>query len=50
MQSKIDYIFGIRATVEAINAGKEIEKVLISKGFDPIWKDWEGVMYDTIHI
>ncbi len=27
----------------------EIEKVLISKGFDPIWKDWEGVMYDTLH-
>lgn len=34
MQSKIDYIFGIRATVEAINAGKEIEKVLIKKGLE----------------
>jgi len=29
---------------------KEVEKALINKGFDPIWKDWEGVMYDTIHI
>ncbi len=32
MQSKIENIFGIRATIEAINAGKEIEKVLIKKG------------------
>ena len=32
MQSKIDFIFGIRATVEAIKSGKEIEKVLIKKG------------------
>ncbi len=34
MQSKIEFIFGIRATVEAINAGKEIEKVLIKKGLE----------------
>ena len=32
MTSNIDFIFGIRAIIEAIKAGKEIEKVLIKRG------------------
>ena len=29
---KTDYIFGMRTIIEAINSGKEIEKILIKKG------------------
>lgn len=32
MMHKSDYIFGIRAVIEAIDAGKEIDKVLVRKG------------------
>lgn len=31
---KSDYIYGIRAVIEAINAGKEIDKILIKKDLD----------------
>lgn len=34
MKANIDFIFGIRAVIEAIVSGKEIEKVLIKKGLD----------------
>lgn len=27
-----DFVFGIHSTIEAINAGKEIDRILISKG------------------
>ncbi len=33
-QNNDDIIFGIRTIIEAINSGKEIEKVLIKKGLD----------------
>lgn len=29
---KSDYVFGIRATIEAINSGKDIDKILVKKG------------------
>jgi 23S rRNA (guanosine2251-2'-O)-methyltransferase len=34
LKANIDFIFGIRAVIEAIVSGKEIEKVLIKKGLD----------------
>lgn len=34
MKASIDFIFGIRAVIEAIVSGKEIEKVLIKKGLE----------------
>ena len=43
---KTDFIFGIHTVIEAINSGKEIEKVLIKKGL-------QGELYykllDLIH-
>ena len=32
MKKKSDYIFGLHATIEAVNSGKEIEKIFIKKG------------------
>jgi len=32
MENKTDFIFGIRSVIEAIRSGKEIDKILISKG------------------
>ncbi len=32
MEKKTDYIFGSRPIIEAIESGKEIEKILIQKG------------------
>ena len=29
-----DYVYGIRATIEAIKAGKEINKILVQKGLN----------------
>lgn len=29
---------------------EEVVAELKQRGFDPVWKDWEGVMYDTIHV
>ncbi len=32
MSKKTNYIFGVRAVIEAINAGKDLEKVMIQRG------------------
>ncbi len=32
MSKKTNYIFGVRAVIEAINAGKDLEKVIIQRG------------------
>ncbi len=34
MSKKTNYIFGIRAVIEAINAGKDLEKVFIQRGIN----------------
>jgi len=34
MKENIDFIFGLRAVIEAIRAGKEINKIMIQKGMD----------------
>lgn len=37
---KNDYIFGIRAVMEAIEAGKEIDKILVKKDLQgPLWQE-----------
>ncbi|MCW3807691.1 23S rRNA (guanosine(2251)-2'-O)-methyltransferase RlmB [Plebeiibacterium marinum] len=41
MAGKSDFLFGIRSVIEAINSGKEIEKVLVKKGL-------RGELYDEL--
>lgn len=35
---KNEMIFGIRAVIEAVEAGKEIDKILVKKTFKAIWR------------
>jgi len=41
MAGKSDFLFGIRSVIEAINSGKEIEKVLVKKGL-------QGELYEEL--
>ncbi|TLX76599.1 23S rRNA (guanosine(2251)-2'-O)-methyltransferase RlmB [Labilibacter sediminis] len=41
MAGKSDFLFGIRAVIEAIRSGKEIEKVLVKKGL-------QGELYEEL--
>jgi 23S rRNA (guanosine2251-2'-O)-methyltransferase len=41
MAGKSDFLFGIRSVIEAIHAGKEIEKVLVKKGL-------QGELYEEL--
>ena len=43
---KSDYIFGIHSVIEAVNSGKEIERVLIRKGLQG---DQNHKLFDLIH-
>ena len=37
MVDKSEMIFGVRAVIEAIQAGKEIDKILVKKDFRAIY-------------
>jgi 23S rRNA (guanosine2251-2'-O)-methyltransferase len=46
-KERIDIIFGIRAVIEAVNADKELNKILIQKGlhkelFDELKRPFKG--------
>ena len=47
MKANIDYVFGIRAVIEAIHSEKEIEKVLIKKGLGgELYKEMFSLLRD----
>lgn len=46
MKENVDYIFGIRAVIEAIKAGRDIDKVLVKKDFNGELAD---ELFHTMH-
>ena len=52
MENKKNFIFGIRAVIEAINAGKTIDKLLVQKGLQgELWFElFEKARYEKVPI